>query len=616
MTHFLWVRNLDLYEQLERQYPELATRATLLATDAAVLWTCQEAQMPFYSLWSLVHLDDQIEAAQEALELAEVWLRDSQVLLYQGVNLGELSRMSLLYTFRDALFARRMAERFFEQVSPASLLLPAGGATGPLSVLEAVLSWEARRRNLPVEDLPVATAVSPVGRIRLLERVRRNLRAILANACLARRRPAHSRGQPTVLFFGGGADFVNQLHLIARLRATRPYHVVHVSLTPPRASAYSRSQQVVPQPALPLLPYTGPAQYLALRALGRRAWQWFRENCLTYRQRYPELFDNPGLEAVFRRFFLHTLSRVGGVLGSAGRLLDFFAPALVVLNNDAAGRERAIVHAARQRGIPTVQLIHSGFNDLHFRRFTTDQMWVWGEAHRRQLVEIGFPAERIRITGNPNYDYLAEVKEAAPRTRTEVRRHLGLTENDLLLVLITAKPLGLLSFVDMEQHTQDLRALCAALDGRPQVRLIIKPHPRYDDLAIYRSLAGRYPWIGVVSDIMLDRLLPAADVALMVNTATTGGLEALLHEKPVVWIRPSTRYPPAFAFFEPAVLTVDRHSEIAPTLERLVNSPEYRQAVTAQGQQALPALAANLDGSATDVVIAAIDQVVQQAMAR
>ncbi len=95
MMLFLWVRNPDLYEQLERQYPELATRATLLATDAAVLWTCQEAQMPFYSLWGLGHLDDQIETAQEALELAEVWLRDSQVLAYQGVDLGELSRMSL-----------------------------------------------------------------------------------------------------------------------------------------------------------------------------------------------------------------------------------------------------------------------------------------------------------------------------------------------------------------------------------------------------------------------------------------------------------------------------------------------------------------------------------------
>jgi hypothetical protein len=618
LTTVLWARNAELYRQLAQQHPETVARTVRFTADASLCWLWGEENAPYNSLWSFVTLDEQVDVAQQAQDLADAWLGCAEVLRHQDVYLGELCQTDLLYTFRDALLARRMVARFFQSTSPRCLLLPTSGGTTDdgMGVLAAVLRWEAERQGIGIEDVTVTPVQSAPGGQRIAERLRRNLGAVLSNAIVQRRQRRPHRGPEaipaTVMFFGSGTDFVNQLHLTTQLRATRPYRVIHVSLDPVRASAYSRSQVVERQPALHLLPYRSPQQYLALHALGQRAWQWFQHKRVAFQDSYPELFCNEGLDPSFQSFFLRTISRAGGILGTAGCLLDAYRPALIVLNNDAGGRQRAIVQAARQRGIPSAQMIHSGFNDLHFRRGSTDQVWVWGEVHRRQLTSLGIPDHRILITGNPNYDYLVDVRREISRIRLEVREELGLAADDLVLVMATAKVPHMLTFVDMEQHALDLKAVCQELAEHPGVRLVIKPHPRYDDLAIYRLLAQRYAWISIVDQIMLDRLLPACDAALMVNAASTAAIEALLLNRPVIWVRPSTRYPPSFDLFEPGVWTIDHHSQIGPVLRRLVNSRGFRQSVADQGQEWLPALVTHRDGSATEAVLAAVDGLVRE----
>ena len=311
----------------------------------------------------------------------------------------------------------------------------------------------------------------------------------------------------------------------------------------------------------------------------------------------------------FQTFFLDTIPRVGGALGVATNVLDAYRPQLVFLNNDTSGRARAIVEAARRLGIPSAQLIHSGFNDLDFRRFTTDQMWVWGDVHRQQLAALDLPAERIRVTGNPNFDYLAKrhLDGSLSQTRQETRRKLALDEDEIVLLLITAKPPYLLTFVDQEQHGEDLRTIAQALDDLINVRLVVKPHPRYDDTTVYRHLAEQHPRVTIVEGVFLDQLLPACDVALMVNVASTGGIEALALGKPLVWIRPSVRYPAHYSVFESVALVVEERDGIAPAIGRLVRSPEQRRQLAALGQRHLPEILAHLDATATDAVVSAVD---------
>lgn len=597
----IWVPNVECYRQLAERHPTALADAIPVTADASLSWMWRQEGVPHTNLWRFVTLEDQLQVADEALHLADTWLLDLEDVTYHGVSLARAAQGALLYTFRDVLLAAQMAAGLFDSVAPRRLVV-----AGPVGPVETALCWAAKGRDVATSLL--ATGQPPATRQSLTARLGRNLQIVARNSAWSL--PGdRQRNQPTVIVFGSGADFVNQQHLVERLRATRPYRVVHVAVLPPQASAYSRSGTLSTSPALVLPPYAGLGQYLALRALGRDAWRRFQAVRPALERRWPVLSH---LDPDLRRFFLHTLSRAGGILGSAERLLDAYRPDLLIVSNDSGPRERAIVLAARQRGIPSAQLIHSGFNDLHFRRFVTDELWVWGEVHRRQFQALGVPQERLRVTGNPNYDYLAEPGTTPGETRGEVRGQLGVAEEELLLLLITAKPPSLLTFVDMEQHVLDLEALCEALGPGRGVRLAIKPHPRYDDTAVYRGLAGRYPWVTVLEGCLLDRLLPACDGALMANTATTGAIEALLFGKPVIWIRPSTHYPASFAILDAVVQSVENRADIAPTLQRFVAHPEFREAVRERGQAHLPQLVANLGGSATGATMAAIDRFMQQ----
>ena len=186
---------------------------------------------------------------------------------------------------------------------------------------------------------------------------------------------------------------------------------------------------------------------------------------------------------------------------------------------------------------------------------------------------------------------------------------MGLGEDEVTLLLITAKPPNLLTFVDLEQHGEDLRTIGHVLDDLPNARLVVKPHPRYDDIAVYRRLAEQHPRVMVVEGMFLDQLLPACDIALMVNMASTGGIEALALGKPLVWIRSSVRYPAHYSVFELVALMIEEHADIEPAIRRLAQSQKHRTELAAMGQQYLPEVLAHFNGSATDSVLSAIDDI-------
>lgn len=616
MTIALWLPGSAAYKHLAWDQIALPGDAVSCTADLETLWLARREQRPVRSLWSLVAPEDQISAAREARELADTWTATLEAVQYQGVHLGALCHTSLLYSFRDVLFAQRMASRFLDEVRPSRLLIPNIGGTPPNAQAAAWL-WEAARRTIEVERLSLDQPPPDGSQTRSAGRLRRGLGRLRDTLGWQVRVRGRGRGeQGRVAFFGGGADLVNQRAVIERLRATRPYDVLQFSLDPAQASATSRSQPSGELDAMTLLPYPSPRHYRELHSLGQAAWAVFQQTHAAGSTAEPHgvIFANTALRPMFRTFFLDTLPRTGGMLGVAGQVLDAFRPQLVVLNNDTGGRARAIVAAARLRSIPTAQLIHSGFNDLDFRRFATDRMWVWGNVHRRQLTALGLPAEHIDVTGNPNFDYLAKqtAGDLPARVRAATRSQLGLARDDVVLLLITAKPPYLLTFVDQEQHGEDLEALCQAIDALPHARLVVKPHPRYDDTVVYRFLAERHPSVALVEGMLLDQLLPACDVALMINVASTGGIEALALGKPLVWLRPSVRYPEHASVFESVALTVDSRDDIAATIDRLARSEDHRIEVAAMGQAHLPDLLAHLDATATDAVVAAIDAIVSQ----
>ncbi len=613
MKRIFWILDLDHYSYVADQLVDY-TDFAICSADAAVCWDLNEREIPHYNLWNFITLEDQLQVAQEALVLSDTWL-DKLNLCYNDVKLDYLCRKKLLYTFRDALLARRIAYKFLDQVSIYSpiLLFPQRTSHPHIDVLEAVLRWATVSKNITVESLRMSISAPPsLSYVYFAKQIYRSLEALIRSMKISSIL-AH-QDEPvahTVAFFGAGTDLINQSHPARTLYKTSPFRViqVNISTSEPKASAYSRSQETKRNYTYLRLPlYKDPREYVRYILYGKNAWRQLQNLAGAHIDRYPEVFQNRWLSAVLRSFFLRELPITMGLLETSGDFMENYKPDLVVLNNDSGSRARAVIEAARKRGIPSVLSMHSGVNDLHFRYPYADQVFVWGDIHQRQLAELGFPSDRIHITGNPNYDYLVDLQKNAASIRSEIRQKLGVLDDVISFLLVSAKSPYLLTFVDIAQHLYDIKALAKAVQALSRANLFIKPHPRYDDISVYRSLAKRSDQITVVEDILLDHLLLACDVAVMVNYTTTGGIEALLLGKPLVWVNASVKYPPMFSMFDQGALIISERDQIAPTLQQLQDCPAYRKSITDLGQKYLPALVSHADGSATNTMITKIIQ--------
>ena len=351
MTTVLWLSDPAAYRILKTHRPELAEQALICTADLETLWLLQRDGVPVRSLWRLVTLDDQLSIAAQARELADTWTAGLADVSYQDVHLGALCQTSLLYNFRDVLFAQRMAARFLDEVRPSRLLVSPSAASSPAGQQSAAWIWEATQRQIPVEMVPDGQPGSSLPAARPAGRIRRGLRRLGDTLTWQLSRPGRSRGeQPRIAFFGGGADLVNQRAVIERLQATRPYRVAQFSLDPAtdvggQSLAAGRAIRCDEPSALCL---AAPISRAASAWSGRMGFFSADSKRGSPAGPHAVLFANPALKPMFQTFFLDTIPRVGGALGVAGKVLDAYRPQLVLLNNDTSGRARAIVEAARR----------------------------------------------------------------------------------------------------------------------------------------------------------------------------------------------------------------------------------------------------------------------------
>jgi hypothetical protein len=570
MSSLAWVQDRSWEPRAVAGLAEQPGPVTWATAEPWLAASWRQAGRAVTTPWAAVTPAEQVAIAAEALALVEGWLGGGPDLEFRGVDLAGLGRTGLLHLFRDGLLAARLAEGLLDQAGPERVAL-AGE-----DILTAVLGWAAERRGLPVLDLATAgRGRAGSGRRPWAAPARAARDLAEAGRWLAWRAP----GPGGVLVAGGGADYANQVPLVERLRAAGTFPVLHLALHPPSMAARGGAGGL-PRPDLSLPGFAAPGDGWALRRLGQRAWEAYRAGQLPAASGAPALLANPRLAPAFRRFFLDTLPRAGAALRAAERLLDRARPALVVLNSAASPRERSLLAAAAARGIRSVQLVHSGFNDLHIHQVLADALWVWGPAQRAQFAAAGLAPERLRIVGNP---------ALAPAAPGASRADLGLGEDEVLFLAVTAGG-RLLSFTDPEGHRRDLLALCEAV-AAAGARLVFKPHPRYDDLASYRELARRFPAaVRLIEAAPLGPLLAACDVAVALNVATTGALEAVLAGKPLLWCRASSAYPPGFDLIAPGALTLGERAAIGPAVMELAGSAAARAALAARAAAYAPEL--------------------------
>jgi len=186
----------------------------------------------------------------------------------------------------------------------------------------------------------------------------------------------------------------------------------------------------------------------------------------------------------------------------AASALDALAPRLVVVASQHSTSSRAVIHAARERSIPTAYLPHAPVADTYqYRDLPTDHAGLRGLKEAEFYQALG--AERApAVVGNPQAT---------------------------VVVPPTLDPHGPVIFAPRPQRPEQLLAQVAEVSAAAP-RVVVSPHPRMRGKAIYEGL---WPSHWEVHDGWTAELLRRGHPCV-IQMSSGVAWEAMAHGVPVI----------------------------------------------------------------------------------
>ncbi len=575
--------------------------------------------LEFYPYTDFLTAEAFSAAAKEAQEVSRIWLAASPVGIAsrtmgeglltepEDADLSEAVRLEVLQPLHEILVAQRVISQALDALRPAEVL----AAPGLDEKVSAVLEYEAEMRGIPVVGTgfkPARTGITALpaggvgsaGRSGLRGRAARLLRSLaqeahngrlLAGVWLRQRLDR----RPAMLAFGAGVDSINQQRLLPAVEADGRVRALLLRAGETDQSMLNRPGKYE-FPVLHFVPWNAMLRAGRYLPECRRRWQAFQAGQATYRGAHPCLFANPRLSPFFARLYLHLLPHALATRQDVRTWLRRLRPEMVLASNDVSFPVRTLVLEARRQGIPTLGLIHSGLNNMHYRDFQSGRMAVWGEVHVRDFERVlGKARSSLVPIGNPHYDTFGQGDAGGPSARTpRVPR----------VVVLTAVAQWQMLYYNQRQHLLSWREL----ERLPEhgIHVTIKPHPRFDDYAFYSGLqhpladwreAG--PGISVARHAFLEEVVPACDLVVVPNLPTTGGVEAMLLGKPVLYLMCGFEEVDSCTSIAAGCLVVRDVAQIVPAILGVLGSRGRQEELIEKGQAYLDDLLGPRDRRAT-----------------
>jgi len=200
----------------------------------------------------------------------------------------------------------------------------------------------------------------------------------------------------------------------------------------------------------------------------------------------------------------------------------------LVLTTNSPKSERAALVVAGERGIPTIAIedclgIRQKIFPAHVPTFTASAVCVLSEIATPYLVAQGTAASSVRVTGNPAFDALADLR---PDARARTRDALGIGAA-VPLVLFTGQ-----AYTKVERLESVISAIRSVV---PAARFAVRRHPSRRTTESARLLAT-LPDVLVTEAETIGDLLAASDMLLTISSTTA--IESILLGRPVVQLGP------------------------------------------------------------------------------
>lgn len=231
-----------------------------------------------------------------------------------------------------------------------------------------------------------------------------------------------------------------------------------------------------------------------------------------------------------------------------------------------------LVHMAKQRRVPTINLQYGLIDTYQIFSTNADYYVAWGAQHQKRLTRYGAPRNLFRLLGNARFDSIFSGKWM---NKARLLRKVGIRRDKMVFVYPEQPLKSRYNRVAMKRVVQALQPY------RRKIVLLVKKHPRQGGSGLTKSMMRKYPFAKVVRrSIRLYDLLNGADAAF-VQFSTTG-LEAMLFRKPVIALSffPNTNKHEYTYYASSRLVTSARsQGQLRKIVAKVMNGSSYRRAM-------------------------------------
>jgi 2-polyprenyl-3-methyl-5-hydroxy-6-metoxy-1,4-benzoquinol methylase/glycosyltransferase involved in cell wall biosynthesis len=283
-----------------------------------------------------------------------------------------------------------------------------------------------------------------------------------------------------------------------------------------------------------------------------------------------------------------------------------------VLSEDLSRHCRTIVEWAREAQVPSLHLQHAlplvNPFTVH-KALNADKLAAFGTRGAEAYLDLGLPAERVVLTGNPAWDVYPQLRAQRERLRQGLAAKFGFDARRPLIVFGTTWVAYLSAAYEPDAYASSLEAFLRAGQSLRQrgidAVLLIKDRP--PNAAFGKETCARVAaalglsesdYRHVVSDT--EALVCAADIVVSVDSNLS--VEAMMAGTPAVNLLNDLglRMGPCFDA-ESGILEVPQE-ELADTLEAVLKEQSLRQLLLERMDAARPRYNFGYDGNAGELV--------------
>lgn len=206
---------------------------------------------------------------------------------------------------------------------------------------------------------------------------------------------------------------------------------------------------------------------------------------------------------------------------------------------------------------------------------------VYGDYTKNTLIELGYPQDRIVVTGQPRYDLLIN----AVYDKEKIIKELGLDPNRKVVLLMTQ------AFPQIEKRELLFNTVAKAAEKLDQEQLVVKPHPS-ESKKWYQDRVKRFNANIKILSEKFDtyKAIYIADVILAMFSTTI--IEARILDTPVILVNitkkevitPYAKNSVASAYKDDLVPAIKNalyneevHKELAKARKKFVYEHAYKQ---------------------------------------